>query len=303
MSETLESRSCYLVSAAGVDTRALRKALQVLSVEPLSPAQTPPVGESSPRTLRENMRHVDFVVGLLEDHNSRENVLFELGVAVGLNKPLFLLVPPGTVTNFALLSHPHVKTQLDDADAIAFHLRQFLRNLRKRRQRLAKVSSHQVKIADLVPPWVDSLMSRVASLNESQLERQISEALSQAGFTTSIETTFEADERVYRPDIVAWFGAAPPSFGNPWIIEVKQSLDRQKSAAAIEQVKSYLRASNLRTAVVVAGSGAPDVAFESVENGYVFVISAERFLKELSQGSLFDTLVRRRNLATHSGGI
>jgi nucleoside 2-deoxyribosyltransferase len=296
--ESTNPKTCYLVSATGADTAGIRRALEQLSISPLSPDRTSPVGESVPKSLRQMMRKADFVVGVLDGGEDRENVLFELGVAIGLNRPLFLLVPPELSTNFSLQSYPMLQAPLNDVSAIVFHLRQFLRNITKRRPPAllpTTKSSEKVGLA-----WLEDLATTASTLDERQLEQQISYALSRAGFATSVEPSFPADGKILRPDLVAWFDSAPTIFGNPLLIEVKRNLGDHRNIA-IAQVKRYLNAAKLRTAIVIAGSGADDVEFEQADVGYIFILSAETFLKELARGSLFDTLIRRRNLAAHGG--
>jgi nucleoside 2-deoxyribosyltransferase len=295
--DAIRETSCYIVSRSGGDTAGLRRTLDELSMSALSAEQTPPVGESLPENLREMIQRADVVIGVLDADSDDENVLFELGVAVGLGKPLFLLVSPRRRISFSLQAVPQVKALPDDVEVIKFHLRQFVTSLGEHRPH-SRPSKAAPIIRESASAEIMDIARRTGRESEAQLEEKILQALKVAGVATQSEPKFKIEKRGYRPDLVAWFPTAPASLGNPLVVELKANLLNSRRAA-IDQAKAYLRATNLRTAIIIAARGANDVTFEYAEDGYVFVVPAEQFLAELAQGSLFETLVRRRNLAAH----
>jgi hypothetical protein len=102
----------------------------------------PPSGEGLPNEIRQRIQRADFVCGLLvqpqpPDRSYIENVLFELGVAVGSNKPIFIVSQSRDLIPFSLASYPNVLGAADDGGVLKFHLYAFLKGLNVTRERVA----------------------------------------------------------------------------------------------------------------------------------------------------------------------
>lgn len=285
--------ACHVVIPAGIGTRSLDKTFRELSVRTVAPDQIAPAGETIPVRLRASMRSVDFVLAVFNGES--ESVLFELGVAAGLHKATFLVLLGEFDIPFSLRSFPSVRLDSLDDDALTFHLRLFVRNLGKRSvspNALAhKTANRQASsFWGLTPP--DGLVS------ESQLEMEVRLGLEAAGVVASAQPRFTAnDGGALRPDLVAWFDGMPESLGNPIIIEVKQNLSAAKNV--LSQMSRYMRAANTRSSLIIAGTGEYGISAKIVDAGCVFILSASTLFDELAKGSLFDALVKERNLASH----
>src|SRR5260370_5186203 len=71
--------------------------------------------------LRKIIRMVDLVVAVLTNLPDDANTLFEVGVAVGLGKPVLLLLSNACDLPFNLEPFPHVRVSLHDEKAIQLH--------------------------------------------------------------------------------------------------------------------------------------------------------------------------------------
>lgn len=240
------------------------------------------------------MRQADFVLAVLPEHSNLrvDNVLFEIGVAIGLKRPIFIIVTPGRELPFSLQSYPYIRANVSDVGAIKFHLEIFLNNLRSGPHHPGKART-QTKSP---PGWLATAAGLSSSLSERELEDQISAALTAMGAETVAEPRLEGN---LRPDILAWFKGGPPSLGNPVIVEVKARA--RDDDEVIQQAQRYLAESSARTAIVVLGARNAGIRVAPALGGYVFLISSNEFLDELGRGTLLESLLHARNAFAHGG--
>lgn len=114
MSETTESSlapvestsgSRWFISApAGMNLRRLMAELRRRGVSPYVLSDVAPLGASIMQSLQQAIDTADFVLVVLGTAESRQNVLFEAGMAVGRGKPVVVIVDPGEAPPLILLA-------------------------------------------------------------------------------------------------------------------------------------------------------------------------------------------------------
>lgn len=162
--------SCYLSSPASVDTRTLRRVLTDLGVRVDRADELPPPGESLPGQIRKRLREADFVCGVLPgDAPGASNVVFELGIALGLGRPIFIIANTTEFLPFALQRFPHAQGILEDSGAIRFHLRAFLKNM-KTSTRAALGAAKPAKHRGMPEDTIAELRRRAEKSNASEAE-------------------------------------------------------------------------------------------------------------------------------------
>lgn len=120
---------CFLSSPRLVDTAPLRLVLGELGVEVSSVDELPTAGELPTAKLLNQMRNASFVLGVLTKDKG-DTVLFELGVGIGLGKPVFLIAEHKESLATGLLDLPLVVSSLGSVETLRFHLEAFITNLR-----------------------------------------------------------------------------------------------------------------------------------------------------------------------------
>jgi hypothetical protein len=119
---------CFLSSPFLVDTGSVRRVLQDLNVETTSIDDFPPAGQTPVEAVSAQIRRASFVLSVITgDRNAA--VLFELGLAMGLGKPVFLVADDKDHLAASLLSLPFVVTSLNDVETLRFHMEAFLASL------------------------------------------------------------------------------------------------------------------------------------------------------------------------------
>src|ERR1700682_3630212 len=91
---TKVTQTCYVSTPFGVNTDSLSRALAERGIEATRLDNLTP-GSEIPSVARAAVKEADFVCAVLPVGMPYGNVLFELGIAAGLGKPLFLIVDPG----------------------------------------------------------------------------------------------------------------------------------------------------------------------------------------------------------------
>ena len=291
---------CYLSAPANVDTRALRQTLTELDVRVATPAELPPPGESLPGEIRRSLREADFVCGVLADEPSATtNVAFELGIAAGLSRPIFVIASKHAAFPFGLQAFPYLQGNPNDVDAVRFHLSAFLKNM-KQSARSALISGKPTKRPSA--PQSDAiadLRRRVRNLNTSGVEmtQVVFGALRALGAVISFD---ERIEHGFRPDAIAWLPETVTELAGPLVIEIKRTPMRA-SPEITAQMARYMAAARAQAGLPVVLESGPRVEVRSVSGGYLFIVSLETLLDLAETGQLIPDLIRARNSFVHTG--
>jgi len=238
----------------------------------------------------EAIRKTNFVVGVLNDRTPRENVMLELGMAIGLGKPILLLkvgetVVPSELSGFSLLA-----TDLEDERLLSFQVDLFLRSLEgkpssKRTFPFSAPSSTEVD--DLTP---------LPGLFESAFEQSVAAAINKAGGRVTIPSP-TGQERT--PDLLMWLPQLDKDLFNPAAIEVVGS--KQVDLKAVQQrLASFIRSTGLRSGLIVVNSTSLERKVRQLTPiPYIFVLTLHELKSKLSSSELAVWLKHERNRLAH----
>jgi hypothetical protein len=124
--------SCFIVAPFGCDVSPLKAALDERGIIWFDLATSLPVRDSILETVRSAIETVAFVCGVLTSGESQQEVLFELGIAVGLKKPILLFADRDIDLPMVLTETFYVRTSLKNRNAVDFHLDAFQSNAKLR---------------------------------------------------------------------------------------------------------------------------------------------------------------------------
>lgn len=295
-----DNTHCYLIAPAKVETRALRMVLADLGVSVDSIDDLPPPGESLASELVQRLRMADFVCGVLSQDVfwGRSNVVFELGVAMGMGLPIFLITNSKKQMPNTLRAFPSLAAGVEDVEAIKFHINAFLKNmdtttrtaLEPRKTPIGLSQKHFDRVNELRRGTV------VPQLSEKDLVELASQAFRAIGTGTSIDTPIGSRSR---PDIVAWPADTSSDLGSPILVEIKKHERAVAPRQGVEQLASYMEVAGVRTGVLLIPGIGPQISVEIAATGYIFTLSFETFLALTENGNFFRALIEARNRFFH----
>jgi hypothetical protein len=291
--------TCYISWPQGVQIENLRLVLRESKVRTPSIGELVPAGVTSADVVRTDLERTDFVCGVLSASFANENVLFDLGLAIGLGKPVFIIAEGSRLIPSSLASYPFLIAKIDETKPIAFHLKYFLKNLSRKSPRVA---------ARYNPPTLStsrrsrkSLQSRVmAIVNESQAEDLLLEAFKSAGIEAIAEPNLVKESGLLRPDLVAWLPNSPKDLGNPIIIEFSR-MD-QNLEPYLQKLRESLRRAKVRTGLLVTIGPIERASPKIYPDGYIFILALHDLVDRIHSGSLIQLLISERNRSFHSAG-
>ncbi len=291
--------TCFIAAPISVDTSRLRAALEMRKVRWIDAAAAAPTGASVITTIESAIRQANFVCAVLSDNSESPWVLFELGLAKGLRRPILIFAEPGTKMPAELQDINYARVSLDDPGAIEFHLDAFLKNSPRHP---ARPKPHRHRQAQTDISWLEekltSLPTDQASQRAFQFEAIVAQLFEQAG---AVVSTNQAPDT--GADMVVWLDQLQASLPNPLVVEARIGhLTPQKLSQSEEQIRRYANA-------VHGGAGfliyydfdGRDFGPAERQWPLVFRYSVRQFAALVARGELVREVLGRRNRLTHWG--
>lgn len=272
--------TCFVAAPYGIDTHVLREELSRRGVEWFD-ATNAPMRSSFVVGIREAIADCDFLCAVLCDTASRKHDLLEVGIAVGLAKPVLMIADRDVHVPSDLSVFQRILADASDRSAIGFHLDLFLDSFKTRHyeyesNRKASRPSH----------------TTFHSIAESNVARLFEEA----GFLLH---EVKGSRGARQIDLAVWIDEMEPVFGSPLlVVEVKNRWQRRATEAAIRQVASYVQMVNAGAGLIVYLSGEPVVASGSADP-FVFAVSVSDLGNWLQGGQFAERMRDLRNRAVH----
>lgn len=239
---------CYISAPANSDLSLINEMLDRLQIE-YHNFYDFSVGSSFSDLIKRKIRESDFVLALISESN--QNVLFELGVAQGLNKPMFLLVKKGVKLPFYLEDKLYYQTDWDrDTDLIELSLKNYIDDISRKS---SKRKSKSLSDKNLTIDETNDFIIKLRKLREESKEVDLTNLLLQVFDRLKINAVSElsADNRA-RVDIAVINEKLSPYFGNPLLFEIKSgNISPSKIESAEEQLKSYIELTDAKAGVLL----------------------------------------------------
>ena len=122
--------SCFISAPFGVNLGSLTRVLDRAEIHWEWARSNLDLSDRLPGDVRKIIRRVDFVVGVILGDTTSDNTMFEVGLAVGMGKPVLLIVADRAKVPSDLAGIPTVQASLDDEKAIDLHLDLLIRSSR-----------------------------------------------------------------------------------------------------------------------------------------------------------------------------
>lgn len=234
----------------------------------------------------------DIFIGVLNRSAFDYAVLYEIGIAAGLRKPILLIMTPRRTLPIDLRAFSVVRVSLSNRRALAFHLDAFL--TAPARSIFDNPASSISPAPE--PPGMTSSQVMWKNTPESELERQVFELVERSGGSALAQPEVESGGR-YKPDLLVWLGSHDPELLDPAVIEVKAQVEPAAIRSTEHQLASFMGATGVRTGIVITSGPIPERAWQNWPN--IFWLDLATF-KELVESSRLGPYLREaRNRAAH----
>jgi hypothetical protein len=296
-----EFKSCFISAPFGATLGSLTRVLDRAEIRWEWARSNLDLSDRLPGDLRKIIRGVDFVVGVILGGSASDNIMFEVGLAVGMGKPVLLVVADQRKVPSDLAGIPSVQASLDDEGALALHLDLLIRRSRQGPRYPVSGQSGTRSISQLHDFGLHTSL-KYDSKPESALEGELVTLIEQAGGRTLLHPRPESGARQITPDLLFFLPTADVELLNPAVVELKgQPQTPQQLLAAEEQLLRFLQQTGVRTGLlIVRGLGQePPTEFRGSPLLNVFRLDFEKFRSLITRGELATYLHLERNRAAH----
>ncbi len=287
-------RSCFLVTSMNIDVQPLWNILEQRNIKRIGYFLESSYGNELSLKIEEAIHKADFIFAVLDSRASNKNVYFELGIAFGKNKPIFLVTDSNEGVPLLLKDIFFIKATFSDFEAIKYNLDIFLEHskaTRKAKTKTTRRSSKKRFSAELLFDNVKRAQS------ERDLENVLRDAFKRAGYQVDKEVGAE-DKLV---DMAVWIDQIQSAIGNPVLVELKAGLlTENRINDGLQQLRVATLNSGGRIGLLIykdeRGQRFP---FNSNKWPLIIALSVDEFLEMLSNGNLPKYLITQRNRFVH----
>jgi len=277
------TRRCFIIGAHDAYEAAIRAELSRVAVDGFT---TWDIAGSRPLSglIVDAIKRADFVIAILRADPTRSSVLFEIGIAYALGKPLAAVVPPGAENLPAELTDLQiVRASPDDSEAFRFLITQ-----------LSEAAAHSRK--SRTSGNTTRRPSRPArDLSGLWLERTVQSALARSGVSVEAEA-----RTANRGADFAFWSADLESIGNPVLVEVKASRSPSTIRDGADQLATYMERTRAELGLLIyPGPRADTPVGRILERGLILYFTIDELIDAVDAGRLTDAVKERRNRLVH----
>jgi hypothetical protein len=292
------STTCYLAASYTEDAQALENILLRCGVNVVRPVhlsmRTPLLN-----AVRDAIDEAHFVCALLDASAKTTNAIFELGLAIGLNKSVLIIAQEDAKIPADLESSYLVRANLSEPTLITNYIESFLR--REKKQRKLKRSSESLMHEPIRTQQFRSQINKILNTSPRNREQHLEEIIkTMLEYIGAKIRDVQRDRRAERPDFVFWADQFEGNVGNPIILEIKL-VNVLNIGQVARQVTKYALNVNARLAIIVYKAkriiGQQEVTRLPIP---IVVISLDQFLEQISQGEFFSSTLAQRNKIVHT---
>lgn len=254
------------------------------------------IGNSFSDLISRKIRESDFVIAVLQSDNA--NVLFELGVAVGLKKPTFILIDKDFKVPFFLDSKLYYQTNFKDLALIELALKNFVQDIGIKKQKSVSKEDRDTLSVD----YTTDILAKLARLRKNPNEKEIFDLIKETFTKIDVRNVSIDESTVDRGvDLVIRSKNLIPYFGNPIFIEVKTgNLNANVILKAEETLLRYIQNTEAKVAIVLY-LDRNNKRFDNIKTVYnsILLFDLEDFIQGIASEGFDRTLIDKRNKNVH----
>ncbi|RPI14271.1 MAG: hypothetical protein EHM58_16800 [Ignavibacteriae bacterium] len=290
-----EKYKCYISAPSDYDLTKIEMILDKLDIE-YHNFYDFSIGITFSDLILRKIRESDFIVSILTKENT--NVLFELGVAEGLEKPAFILVDKEFKVPFFLERKIYFQTNFKDTKLFELALLNFIYDLKlkKPKQLKQKQKDKYFTIAE-----TNELVSAISQLRKEPHEHEIFHLITNAFSKLKIQNTSISDvSRDKGADIIIRSKELTPYFGNPILIEIKAgTLNIQRLNDAQLRLQQYILKTEAKGGIILYLDKNNRRFTIPLKNPLILCFDIEDFFLGIAAEGLEKFLIKKRNEIAH----
>ena len=255
-------------------------------------------GEVSPiQALQEALNRADIAVAVLPPPGNRDrsNVIFEAGVAVGMNLPVVVTSEnprlPRAMKGLSTVKSRSTKNLPSFVEDV---LRRGVRANYSRQipSSRAEANYHirrpiNIPHIEAAPMAVNAAEDRATPMRTDELVAYLREVFASAGAEVVVPSHSEATSNVFVPDLVVWSDDLLPVFGAPMVIEVLRRAT--SSTKARRRLLNLLQHTGARSLLAVAAEGEGNRVWSDGQY-IILTLTVKSLFEELSRQELAPAL-------------
>lgn len=292
---------CFISSNADADLRAIRKVLSDLNVE-VDNLYDFSIGLTLTDLMKRKIREADFIIGIFP--NDSRNVLFELGIAEALGKPIFLLLEQTNEIPFYLQNKIFFQVDwLKNTDFLKLSLKNYILDISKKPssyKRNKNIDSPLHLSIDYTNNQLINLKKlRETSFKEVDLINIVMDVLEKINVQAVSELLVHDRSRV---DIAIKHKGISGYLGNPVLIEIKSgNLNNNTIMNAQSQLQQYIEKTKANFGLLLyfdKNNKHFGLDFHRFTN--ILIFDVEEFIQGIASEGFEEFLLRKRNEFVHS---
>lgn len=269
------------------------KVLDELNIERMDVFSIEP-GEKIGTSIKSMILDSDFVIAIL--NGTSANVLFEIGLAVGSDKSVFLLVEENMVLPFDLKGMAYIKINDKLSENMLLPLRCFIQGMHNRKD-LELVTPKYAKSEIEEKQFFEKLHDIKANGNGMQFEELVVDFFEQIKnqYTTS---KYARDSQDVLYDLALWIDELEGQIYNPILFELK--FGKMNQSRMDEIAKRAMSSVNNGQMIILLYCNTNNTVF-SYTRKYpgIIIVSFEKFMQAVFKYGLAKAILLLRNSVAH----
>ena len=256
-------KSCFVIASKEVPVGPFFESLRQERIEPFFISDFLQSSNLGVSALRSAFRSADIVVAFLVPGFPSDNVIFEIGVAVGLGRPLMIFSSREISLPLDLAKLQVNYVDLSNLENAIPSITKFYESKEKGYlvEKIANYGSPPEKPrANLRGPALQNELRRIRNLANTpvEFERSIAGLLANLGWTVA---EARPDARTHAPDMAIWIDELQKDVGNPLAVEIKSSLNLADVGRVAAQLTRYLETTGAKAGLILYCG--PDLSLDS----------------------------------------
>lgn len=295
-----EIKTCFIAASFQTNLTTVKEVLLERNIKPIILSEMAIRGLSITEQLSKAIKNSDLIIAILRRNESNPNIFLELGMAYALNKRAIIIAPSSQDLPSDLMGALYLNSDANNREAIALAIDTLI-SAPKRKSQSEVPLPERLKSQPIGNTAFD-LLNRLRALGNNATERQLSDLIIEALKASGVSVYAQSGPTEIGADIAIWADDLHPTFGNPFLIEIKKSINRSKQVEKLSyQFLKYLHKGKSNWILALYLNGNRNMINDLIyQHPGILVTSISELFQRLSKES-FATIVKSlRNQKTHN---